>query len=419
MLVAPLVLRMIFRLADASSAAVAMQHFVAPVVETISVIASLLCVLFLIYGGFHYITSSGNPGRLEHAKKIIKNAVLGLVVVIGAATIVAVLGHAYGSTSNVPASHGPTFATINPGQSSNGLVQVLVDGVTGLLLNIVESVGSPFMQALAYFTHSTPLMAGNASVFNLWLVIVGIADALFVLVVALLGLHIMSFASFGMDEIEFKHLLPQVGIIFLLLNVSIFAIDSVISLSNAMIYALETAFPSTSVWLVLAAITKQATTMGVAALLIMTFFLVLSVMLLVYYVCRLVVLYLGAVLAPLVLLLWLIPSFKDFAESAAKLYLITVFVLFVQVVILQLATSIFGTVLGSSPNHTSNPIMAMIVGLATVVALLRTQSVISQISLASVGPRTARQLGGQFVNGASYLASRLKPSTSAVTVAVK
>jgi amino acid transporter len=44
--------------------------------------AALVAVLFIIYGGILYISSSGNEGRVENAKKTITNAVLGLIVII-------------------------------------------------------------------------------------------------------------------------------------------------------------------------------------------------------------------------------------------------------------------------------------------------------------------------------------------------
>ena len=64
------------------------------------------------------------------------------------------------------------------------------------------------------------------------------------------------------------------------------------------------------------------------------------VVLLVYYVMRIVTLYIGAVLSPLVSMLWLVPGFRDFAETAFKTYLTTIFVLFTHVIILQLSSSI-------------------------------------------------------------------------------
>ena len=39
-----------------------------------------------------------------------------------------------------------------------------------------------------------------------------------------------------------------------------------------------------------------------------------------------------------------------------------------------------------------------------MIALIKTQGVLMQLNYASIGPRTARKLGGSFVNGVSYLA---------------
>ena len=47
--------------------------------------------------------------------------------------------------------------------------------------------------------------------------------------------------------------------------------------------------------------------------------------------------------------------------------------------------------------------MAMIVGLATILALLKTQGVMMQFSYVSMGARNMRKLGGQFLNGVNYL----------------
>jgi hypothetical protein len=401
-------------LADASSAASVMRSFVAPVLSTLCIIASLVCAFFLVNGGYHYMTSSGKPDRLEHAKRVMRNALLGLVTVLAAAILMTILTHAYAGSSAALNAKLPTLTTLQPAPVSNGLVDILIKAITGLLNNIIQSIAAPFLKALTFFTTSTPLMADNSAVFNLWLAIVGITDVLFVLVVALLGFHIMSAATFGFDEVEFKHLLPRIGLIFLLVNSSIFAIDGVIELSNAMIRAINAAGPSSSVWDVLTTVVKQAGGQGVAALLIMVAFLIFAVILLIYYVGRLVTLYIGAVLSPAILLLWLVPGFRDFSESAAKVYLTTVLVLFVHVIILEMAASLFAGLVIGSPTHTPDTLMAMVVGLATLIALLKTQGVMMQLSYVSVGPRSARKLGGQFMTGVSYLGG--KGQTIATTV---
>lgn len=390
-------------LANASAASNAMRGYVTPVMATLCVLASLACVFFLVNGGIQYMTSSGRPDKLDHAKKIIRNALIGLVLVIAAATLTAILSHAYTSAGGAMGGKLPDLQAIDQKPTSNGLVDVLVNAVVGLLRNIIQSIGEPFVTALGYFTSSTPLMGDNSSVFNIWLAIVGITDVLFIVIVALIGFQVMSFSSLGLNEIEVKHLIPQMAFIFLLVNTSIFAIDGVIALSNGMIHALQSGFVSTSIWDVLADITKKASDIGLAGLLVMIAFLVLTVMLLVYYVGRLITLYIGAILSPLVLLLWLLPAFKDFTIAALKTYLTTIFVLFVHVVILLLAASIFTGMLHGDTNGQPNTLMALIVGLATLLALLKTQGVMQELSYAASAPRAARELSGSFMRGITHV----------------
>ncbi len=54
-------------------------------------IVGIIAVAFLIYGGFRYITSAGNDEVAESAKKIIQNAIIGLIVIILSYIIVVVV----------------------------------------------------------------------------------------------------------------------------------------------------------------------------------------------------------------------------------------------------------------------------------------------------------------------------------------
>ena len=54
-------------------------------------IAGLVAVLFIIIGGFQYITSRGNEEQAETGKKTLTNAIIGLVIVICAYVIVVVV----------------------------------------------------------------------------------------------------------------------------------------------------------------------------------------------------------------------------------------------------------------------------------------------------------------------------------------
>lgn len=390
------------RLADALAASSMMQSFVAPLMTGLCIAASLGCTFFLVVGGTQYMSSRGKPENLEHAKRTIKNALIGLVVVLAAATLTAILTHAYSMSSSAVTDKLPTLAPIQP-TSTGGFWDIIIKSIVHVLQAIVGSIGQPFVQALAFFTKSTPLMGYNSSVFNMWLVIVGIADVLFIVVTALLGFHVMSFSTLGFEELDIKRLLPQMALVFLLMNTSLFAIDGIISLSNAMVHALQAAFPPLSLWDVLTNLTQQSSSLGLGALLIMIAFLVLTVLLLIYYVVRLITLYIGAALSPILLLLYLIPAFKDFAVTAVKVYLMTIFVLFVQVVIMQLASSLFLGMLQGSTGGQPNTLMALIVGLATIWALLKTPGVMKELSFAASMPQAAHRIASTFSKSFSYV----------------
>ena len=296
---------------------------------------------------------------------------------------------------------------------------MLIKAVTGFLNNIIQAVAAPFLSALDYFTKQTPLTASNPGVFNLWLAVVGITDVLFILIVALLGFHVMSAATFGFDELEFKHLLPRIGLVFLLVNTSIFFIDAIIELSNVLITAIGKVTGASSVWGTLTAVVKESGGQGAAALLVMLAFLIFAVILLIYYVSRLVIIFLGAALSPLVIAMWLVPGFRDFSVSAIKTYITTIFVLFVHVVTLQLAATLFlGMSATDGNNQVPNVLMSMVIGLATVLTLLKTQGVMMQFSYVSMGARNARKLGGQFMNGVSYLTGKGRAVVASTSGAV-
>ncbi|HUB92967.1 MAG TPA: pilin [Verrucomicrobiae bacterium] len=390
-------------MADTSSAASVMQSYVSPAINTLCIVGSVACVFFLVNGGINYMTSSGKPDKLEQAKKIIRNALVGLVLIFAAAAFTQILTHAYSGSSAASQASIPNLTAITPAPVSNGVIGFVIKVITGVLNNIIQSLASPFINSLAYFTKATPLMANNSTVFNLWLAMVGICDVLFTLVVALLGFHVMGASTFGFDELDIKQLLPRFALIFLALNTSIFAIDLIIDLSNAMVHAVTLANGTTSLWAALTNVVKQSAELGFPSLLLMLLFTIFAIILVFYYLCRLISLYIGAILSPLVLLLWLVPGFKDFSETAARTYIMTVFVLFVQVLVLIVAGSLLDGVVVGSPTQTTGTLMPILTGAVAMYFAVKVPFYMEKLSFASMGPRSARQLGGQFLYAVSYI----------------
>lgn len=57
-------------------------------------VAGIVSVIFLIYGGVLYITSTGEPGKIKKAKDTIMYSLIGLAIVALAATITAIVSNA-------------------------------------------------------------------------------------------------------------------------------------------------------------------------------------------------------------------------------------------------------------------------------------------------------------------------------------
>jgi len=245
-------------------------------------------------------------------------------------------------------------------------------------------------------------------IFNFWLVILGIADALFVVVIALLGLQFMSTSAFGFEELDLKHVLPRLGLAFLGANVSIYFIDWIIRASNVLVNAvLSSTGGINDAWILNAFDPVNLSIAGVTTitLIFMVLFIILATVLLLFYISRLIIIAFGAVVAPLIFLLWAIPKFSDFAEISSKAYLTVVFSVFVHVVIIQLASAFLST--GSGTGSTT--IIPILVGIGLFVTLLKAQGLMIQFTFYNTGRAAVKKFGGQVIN---VLTARQTESTT-------
>ena len=62
------------------------------VVEMLLRIGTFAAIAFVIYGGFLYLTSQGEPDRAASARKTLVNAVIGLVITLLATGVVSFIG---------------------------------------------------------------------------------------------------------------------------------------------------------------------------------------------------------------------------------------------------------------------------------------------------------------------------------------
>lgn len=281
-----------------------------------------------------------------------------------------------------------------------------MDAIGSLLQNIIQSATKPITDAILGFLTTTPALATNSVVFNFWLVIVGITDALFALLIAVLGFQFMSGSTFGFEELELKQVLPRIGLAFLGANTSIFLIDWSIGLVNALIQAVLNATGGMNkAWITNAFDPASLALEEIAfiTLIFMILFVVLAVVLLLFYITRLITIALGAVLSPLLFLLWALPKFSDFAEISARTYLTTIFSLFVHVLVIQLAAA-FLTLPGQVG---SNSLISILIGIGLLLTLLKTQSVMVQLMFYNSGRTLIKKMGGQIMNVVSSKQSEI------------
>jgi hypothetical protein len=362
----------------------------------ITLISTAAAVFFLVKGGYQYITSTGNPETLESAKKTIRNAIIGLVIVLGASLFVSLLSNSFNQVSQSTNSGVINISQIETVKPSDGLTQVLIDAVSGFMQNIVQSATKPIVDGIIGYLTSTPDLLSNSVIFKFWTVILGITDSLFVLVVALLGLHFMSAGVLGFEEIELKHMLPRIGLAFLGANVSLFLANYVIITANTLTKAiLDSTGGLTNAWVV-NAINPATLVSGNTPLITLVFlviFLIVSIVLLLLYISRLIMICLGAVLSPFIFLLWAIPKTSDFAEISVKTYTVTVFVAFIHVVIIQLASAFLAL-----PENSGNSLIAIGVAIGLFFTLLKTPSLMMQLVMYTSGNGAVKKLGGQIIN---------------------
>lgn len=78
----------------AADGAAQTETFIKNIVKILVGLAGIVAVIYMVFGGFLYITSSGNPEKLDQAKRTLFWAGIGLVIVIAAYAIVDIVAGA-------------------------------------------------------------------------------------------------------------------------------------------------------------------------------------------------------------------------------------------------------------------------------------------------------------------------------------
>lgn len=90
------------------------------VINGLLTLAGTVAVLFIILGGFRYMTAAGNEEASESGRKILMNAVIGLVIVVMAAAIVRVVVTTLQSSGPSSSQNGSPSGGNSPTGSGSG-----------------------------------------------------------------------------------------------------------------------------------------------------------------------------------------------------------------------------------------------------------------------------------------------------------
>jgi len=91
---------------DAGGLQVFIWKIVLNVIEIGLILAGWIALFFILYGGFLFITGGGNASQVEKARKSIFNAVIGLIISMGAIAITNLAFGALASSTNVDPTYG-------------------------------------------------------------------------------------------------------------------------------------------------------------------------------------------------------------------------------------------------------------------------------------------------------------------------
>ncbi len=81
-------------------------------------LSSVIAVFFFVLGGYYWMTSNGDEKQVEKAKEAIKNAVIGLVITLLAATIVQMIIYfVRANVGDVPSSNSGNTVQITPNRN--------------------------------------------------------------------------------------------------------------------------------------------------------------------------------------------------------------------------------------------------------------------------------------------------------------
>lgn len=361
-------------------------------------IAGLVATIVIGYGGYLYITSAGSPDKLAYGKQLIYTAIIGVVVIIGAGVIGGVVTKWVAAPPVI--SKPDTFSQGDKQQfvCEGNLVQV---SVCELIRQMVDSGMQVVDRGLTDVLARTNVLSQNPGVVVMWQQSFGLALGLLLIILAMYGYGIMGSEMFGMSDYTFSALIKRLILAVGSASVSLYLLDLPIRLANALTgevlagggagllqsFFSSSSFDSLSGSLFFAILALVAVIFGVV--------------LLVFYAVRHMVIVLVAVLAPILLVLAILPKFSKMLDTVLRMYVGLVAVVVVHAIMIRLAVALL--TISNLPAF-----LNYFAALALMYILVKTPAIGIEMLSGHMGTAFANKAGKNLVNMSQWTGAKVQ-----------
>ena len=262
-------------------------------------------------------------------------------------------------------------ATLDPrawaGEFVDALVHTLVGAVLGAIRGFTDWALGLGGSSLNFVTRTPE--AGtyeSATVRSLWELSRGIANAALAVIVMWGGFNLMLKQHLRSPYDGVMELLPRAALAALALNLTLKFARLAVDLNNALTQAVgQTALPGYA--------QAGAAQEGVALVLVALAYAVVALLLVFQMLIRLALLDLLIVLAPVMVLCWVLPQTQGWSRWWAQLLPLTVFQQAVQMVVLRVGSTL---AVELTPGSTQNALLTLMLGIAALWLTLQVPSLL-------------------------------------------
>lgn len=332
-----------------------------------------IATLMIIVSGLYVLVSRGNPERLTKAKNVAFGAVSGVVLVVLSGVLINVfIDRQHSQYSDTGKALETVVNQETEAVATDSDFNLFTEFMKHTIRTIIKDMSKSVSDMLKDSVSNTLSPVDAEEVFTLWARIATSMTSLMILFFTVRVIYEM-ISSMGDVGFDVSKLIVTMLIVIMGVAGSIYLIDIAVKLNDSIVNKVfEVSYTSEelnseatqkeayeSKWSPFFFTDEQIDNASLGLLIMILASSIVSIILASIYVMRTAIIFCGAVLSPLVVMLYLLPGMRSAVFQMIKVYLIWIFVAIPQAVLLILAGTIvsygagsgvggaiFGTIMG-------------------------------------------------------------------------